>query len=72
MCLEKAGADFVAICSNTIHKVADEIQNHILVPIVHIADVTAEQIISSSFSRVGGILGTRFTAGRGFLYKPID
>lgn len=65
MCLEKAGADFVAICSNTIHKVADEIQNHISVPIVHIADVTAEQIISSSFSRVG-ILGTRFTLEEDF------
>ena len=53
------------MCSNTIHKVADEIQNHIAVPIVHIADVTADQIIKGPFTKVG-LLGTRFTMEQDF------
>lgn len=65
ICLEKAGADFVLLCSNTVHKVADEIQSHISVPILHIADVTAEQVISSSITKVG-LLGTRFTMEEDF------
>lgn len=65
ICLEKAGADFVLLCSNTIHKVADEIQSCLSVPIVHIADVTADEIIKRSFTKVG-LLGTRFTMEEDF------
>ncbi|MGI6128667.1 MAG: aspartate/glutamate racemase family protein [bacterium] len=65
ICLEKAGADFVLICSNTIHKVADEIQSYISVPILHIADVTADQIVQRSFTKVG-LLGTRLTMEQDF------
>ena len=41
MNLEKAGADFIVICTNTMHKVASEIQKHIAIPIIHIAEATA-------------------------------
>ncbi len=43
--LEKAGADFVVLCTNTMHKVADEIQGSIGIPMLHIADATAEKIL---------------------------
>ena len=42
--LEKAGADFIIICTNTMHKMADEVQKDINIPILHIADVTAKSI----------------------------
>ena len=58
--VEKAGADLVLICTNTMHKVADEIQAGIRVPLLHIVDVTAEKIKHAGIRRVG-LLGTRFT-----------
>jgi amino-acid racemase len=58
--LEKAGADLVLICTNTMHKVADTIQASIGVPLLHIADATAEKIKQADIGRVG-LLGTRFT-----------
>jgi len=58
--VEKAGADLVLICTNTMHKVADEIQAGIRVPLLHIVDVTAEKIKQAGIRRVG-LLGTRFT-----------
>ena len=42
--LEKGGADFVVICTNTMHKMADDVQNSIKIPLLHIADATAERI----------------------------
>ena len=42
--VENGGADFVIFCTNTMHKVADEVQKHIKIPILHIADATAERI----------------------------
>lgn len=57
---ERAGADFVVFCTNTMHKVADEVQKNINIPILHIADVTARKIREAGFSVVG-LLGTRFT-----------
>jgi len=65
--LEKGGADFVVICTNTMHKVADDIQAHIHIPILHIADATARRIKDSGIRRIG-LLGTRFTMEDAF-YK---
>jgi aspartate racemase len=45
--LEKGGADFAFICTNTMHKLYDEVQARIQIPLMHIADATAEAIISS-------------------------
>ncbi len=65
--LEKAGADFLVICTNTMHKVADAVQKDIRVPLLHIADVTAEEIKSRGLEKVG-LMGTRFTMEEDF-YK---
>ena len=50
--VEAGGADFILICTNTMHKVADEIQSSISIPLVHIADATAEQLITDGIKRV--------------------
>ncbi|GAG26886.1 unnamed protein product, partial [marine sediment metagenome] len=65
--VEKGGADFVVICSNTIHKVAEEIQNNVKIPLLHIVDLTAEEIKKQGLNKIG-ILGTRFTMEEDF-YK---
>ena len=65
--LERAGADFVVLCTNTMHKLADEIQASIHIPLLHIADATAEKIKAAGIRRVG-LLGTRFTMEHDF-YK---
>lgn len=65
--VEAGGADFLLICTNTMHKVADEVQSSISIPLVHIADATAEKLITDGIKRVG-LLGTRFTMEQGF-YK---
>jgi len=64
---EKGGADFLLICTNTMHKVADEIAASISIPILHIADATAKELLDDNISRVG-LLGTRFTMEQEF-YK---
>lgn len=65
--LEKAGADFIVICTNTMHKVAPQIQNMISIPILHIADATADVLIRSHISAVA-LLGTKYTMTQDF-YK---
>jgi aspartate racemase len=65
--LEKAGADFVLLCTNTMHKLADEIQANLSVPFLHIADATARKIAAAGIQKVG-LLGTRFTMEEDF-YK---
>lgn len=65
--LEKGGADFVVICTNTMHKMADEVANAIHIPLLHIADAAAEQIKARKMHKIG-LLGTRFTMEEGF-YK---
>jgi len=64
---EKGGADFLLICSNTMHKMAAEVQENISIPLLHIADATAEQIITQGFKKVG-LLATGFTMEQDF-YK---
>ena len=65
--LEAAGADFVVLCTNTMHIVAPAIEAAVRIPLLHIADPTADAIRSSGFSTVG-LLGTRFTMEQAF-YK---
>ncbi len=63
--LEKAGADFVLICTNTMHKVAEEVRKKISIPLISIIDVTAEEIKKKGLRKVG-LLGTLFTMEDGF------
>jgi len=65
--IERAGADFVLICTNTMHKVADDIQQNISIPIIHIADATASKLVNDGVTKVG-LIGTRFTMEQDF-YK---
>jgi aspartate racemase len=65
--LEAAGADFLVLCTNTMHKVAPAIEAAVRIPLFHIADPTANEIRSFGFSAVG-LLGTRFTMEQTF-YK---
>lgn len=65
--LEKAGADFIIICTNTMHKVYDDVQNNLQIPMLHIADATAEEIQARGITKIG-LLGTRFTMEEDF-YK---
>ncbi len=63
--LESAGADFLVLCTNTMHKVAAPILSAVKIPFLHIADATAERIRQAGFSQVG-LLGTRFTMEEDF------
>lgn len=65
--LEKAGADFIVICTNTMHKVAPRIQSYISIPLLHIADVTTECLKDRGIKTVA-LLGTRYTMEQDF-YK---
>jgi len=65
--LEQAGADVLVICTNTMHKLADQVQKNLTVPLLHIADATAEEIKTRGLRRMG-LLGTKFTMEESF-YK---
>ncbi len=65
--IERGGADFVVICTNTMHKMADDVQKNIKIPLLHIADVTAEKIKEKGLRKIG-LLGTKFTMEEEF-YK---
>ncbi|KAK8866991.1 hypothetical protein M9Y10_009960 [Tritrichomonas musculus] len=65
--LENGGADFIVICTNTMHKVAPQIQKRIKIPILHIADATAEALIKAGIKKVA-LLGTKYTMTQDF-YK---
>jgi aspartate racemase len=65
--VEAAGADFLLICTNTMHKVAPQIERAINIPILHLADATAQRIKAKGMKRVG-LLGTNFTMEQEF-YK---
>lgn len=65
--VEKGGADFLMICTNTMHKLVPEIESAITIPILHIADATAELLVRNNVTKVG-LLGTRFTMEQDF-YK---
>jgi aspartate racemase len=65
--LERGGADFFLICTNTMHRMADQVQAAVRIPLLHIADPTAERIKARGIKRVG-LLGTAFTMEQEF-YK---
>ncbi len=65
--LERAGADFIVICTNSMHKVFDEMQKSVKIPILHIVDATAEKIKEMGIKKVG-LLGTKYTMEEDF-YK---
>ncbi len=65
--LEKGGADFVIICTNTMHKVAEAVEQGVSIPLLHIADATAEKIKAAGMQKIA-LLGTRFTMEEDF-YK---
>ncbi len=58
--VHKGGADFLVLCTNTMHKTADEVEQHVDIPFLHIADATAEAIKQQKIEKVG-LLGTRIT-----------
>jgi aspartate racemase len=63
--LESAGADFLVLCTNTMHKVVDAIEAAVRIPLLHIADPTADEIRRAGLSKIG-LLGTRFTMEQEF------
>ncbi|HOQ09750.1 MAG TPA: aspartate/glutamate racemase family protein [Syntrophomonadaceae bacterium] len=65
--LERAGADFIVICTNTMHKVAPQVQDAVSIPLLHIAEATAQELKKSHIDKVG-LLGTIYTMEQDF-YK---
>ncbi|MEW5937277.1 MAG: aspartate/glutamate racemase family protein [Candidatus Thermoplasmatota archaeon] len=66
-CVERAGADFILLCTNTMHKVADEVSRAVALPLLHIADATGEEVLARGIKKVG-LLGTIYTMEQEF-YK---
>lgn len=69
--LEKAGAEMILICTNTMHKVVGNIEEKVNLPILHIADSTAKQIQKSKISTIG-LLGTKYTMEQDFYKTRIE
>lgn len=67
--IEQAGADFILICSNTMHKVAPIVRQHIRIPLIHIADVTGRVLKTNGIKKIG-LLGTQITMEQEF-YKAV-
>jgi len=65
--IEAGGAEFFLICTNTMHKVAEDVQAAVKIPLLHIADATAEVLLKNGIHRVG-LLGTAYTMEQDF-YK---
>lgn len=65
--LETAGADFLLICTNTMHKVAPQVQSRVSIPLIHIAEATADALKAEDITTVG-LLGTKYTMTQDF-YK---
>ncbi|WP_032095299.1 MULTISPECIES: aspartate/glutamate racemase family protein [unclassified Alteromonas] len=63
--LTTAGADAIVICTNTMHKVADEVASNLSIPLLHIVDATGEVLVNDSVKKVG-LLGTKFTMEQTF------
>jgi amino-acid racemase len=69
--LELAGADFLVLCTNTMHKVADQIEAAVGVPLLHLGDATAEAVRAAGVDVVG-LLGTRFTMEESFYVQRLE
>ena len=68
--LEKGGADFIVIATNTMHKLVPLIEKNINIPILHIADATASRIKRDNFRKIG-LLGTKFTMTQDFIKERL-
>ncbi|MCC2326731.1 aspartate/glutamate racemase family protein [Bacillus wiedmannii] len=69
--LQRGGADFIIICTNTMHKVVEKIKENIHIPVLHIADATAKEIKRKDIQRVG-LLGTKYTMEQDFYKLRIE
>ncbi len=69
--LERAGADLLLICTNTMHKVAGQVAAAVDLPLLHIAEATGEQIVADGVKKVG-LLGTRFTMEEDFYRSVLE
>ncbi|MFA5576633.1 MAG: aspartate/glutamate racemase family protein [Tissierellaceae bacterium] len=69
--LEAAGADFIIICTNTMHKVADQLQKGINIPLLHIADLTADKVLADGIKTLG-LLGTKYTMEEDFYRSRLE
>jgi aspartate racemase len=69
--VEAAGADFLLLCTNTMHKVAEQIELAASIPLLHIADATAQVLMEDGVSQVG-LLGTRFTMEQTFYRERLE
>ncbi|WP_073994296.1 aspartate/glutamate racemase family protein [Parasporobacterium paucivorans] len=69
--LEEAGADYILICTNTMHKVADKIQEILRIPIIHIAEATADELKKHKIKKVA-LLGTKYTMRQRFYREKIE
>ena len=69
--LEKAGADFIVICTNTMHKVAGKIQENIKIPVIHIADATAHKLKQDGILKTA-LLGTKYTMTQDFYKEKLS
>lgn len=68
--LEAAGADFLVLCTNTMHKTAGTIQKAVRIPLLHIADATADALLAQNLHTVG-LLGTKYTLTQDFYKKRL-
>ena len=68
--LENGGAQFIILCTNTMHKLAHKISENVKIPLIHIADATAEAIKNSEIKKIG-LLGTKFTMEQDFIKKRL-
>ncbi|BFT31996.1 aspartate/glutamate racemase family protein [Alteromonas sp. D210916BOD_24] len=69
--LENAGADAILICTNTMHKVAEEVESALSIPLLHIADATGYQLQRHQITKVG-LLGTQFTMEQNFYIGRLE
>ena len=69
--IERAGADFIILCTNTTHKMAESIESAAGIPLLHIADATAGAILKAGEKRVG-LLGTKFTMEQMFIRERLE
>jgi aspartate racemase len=69
--LERAGADFLVLCTNTMHKVADAIEGSVGIPLLHLVDVTAAAVLAEDVDTVG-LLGTGFTMSQDFYRSRLE
>jgi aspartate racemase len=68
--LENAGAELIIICANTPHKIANELQKNIGIPLIHIVDATAKKIKEKNLKKVG-LIGTKYTMNEDFFKKKL-